>query len=59
MIIRGTPKDINNYYMADNETAFRIEQAGVKPQYIDYDAIYFRITNKLKKVLSKLNLSLN
>ena len=59
MIIRGTPKDMENYYMTDNETAFKIEQAGVKPQYIDYDAIYFRITNKLKKVLTKLNLSLD
>lgn len=54
MIIRGTPKNIDDYYIADKEVAFRLQQAGAKPLYIDYDAIYFKKSNKLIKILKNL-----
>lgn len=57
MIVRGTPKNIDEYYIADKEVAFRLQQAGAKPLYIDYDAIYFKKSNKLIKILKKLGLT--
>lgn len=56
MIIRGTPKDINIYYIADNDIAFKLQQAGLIPVYIDYDATYFKKNKKLEKVLKKLGI---
>ena len=57
MIIRGTPKDLTEFYLADGELAFRLQQAGFKPVYIDEDAVYFRKNKKLQKFLSKFGLS--
>lgn len=54
MIIRDTPSDLSKYYMADGELAFEIHQAGVKPAFIDDEAVYFKKSNKLLKVLKKL-----
>ena len=52
MIIIGTPKDINNYFMADGELAFMLEQAGFLPKYLDDGYVkYFKLNNKLKKFL--------
>lgn len=52
MIIIGTPKDINNYFMADGELAFMLEQAGFLPKYLDDGYVkYFKMNNKLKKFL--------
>lgn len=56
MIIRGTPKNVEDYYMTDGEVAFRLQQAGAKPSYIDYDAVYFKKTKKLFKILKKLGI---
>ena len=56
MIIRGTPKDITEYYLSDGEVAFRLQQAGFKPVYIDEDAIYFKKNKKLQKFLSKFDI---
>ena len=57
MVIRGTPSNISDFYIADNETAFRLQQAGAKPLYVDYDATYFKKTNKLIKILKKLGIT--
>ena len=52
MIIIGTPKDISNYFMADGELAFMLEQAGFLPKYLDDGYVkYFKMNNKLKKFL--------
>ncbi len=56
MIILGIPKDLNNYYMADSETAFLLTQKGMIPKYKDDDVLYFYINKKLLKVLSKLGI---
>lgn len=55
MIIRGTPKNIQEYYLADNDLAFRLQQAGFKPVYIDEDAVYFKKNKKLQKTLEKFD----
>lgn len=56
MVIRGTPKNIEDYYMADNEVAFILHQKGFQPKYIDGDATYFKLNNKLIKTLKNLGI---
>lgn len=57
MIIRDTPSDLDKYYMADEDLAFAIHQAGIKPFYIDNGAVYFKKSNKLDKVLKRLGIT--
>lgn len=54
MIIRDTPDDLSKYFMADEDLAFAIHQAGIKPSYIDNGAVYFKKSNRLEKVLKRL-----
>ncbi len=58
MVIRDVPHDIENYYMADADTAFILHQQGFQPKYIDGNIVYFKINNKLLKTLKKLNVEL-
>lgn len=58
MIIRDTPSDIEKYFVADEEIAFAIHQAGIKPSYIDDGTVYFKKSKKLEKVLKKLDIEL-
>lgn len=55
MIIRDTPSDLEKYFMADEDLAFAIHQAGVAPSYMDNGAVYFKKSNKLDKVLKRLD----
>lgn len=54
MIIRDTPSDLSKYFMADEDLAFAIHQAGVAPSYIDNGAVYFKKSKRLEKVLKRL-----
>lgn len=54
MVIRDTPSDLNKYFMADEDLAFAIHQAGIAPSYMDNGAVYFKKSNKLDKVLKRL-----
>ena len=54
MIIRDTPSDLSKYFMADEDLAFAIHQAGIAPSYIDNGAVYFKKSNRLEKVLKRL-----
>lgn len=56
MIILGMPRDIENYYIADGDIAFRLHQAGFIPKYKDGDALYFKKNKKLLKFLGKNSL---
>ena len=58
MIIRDTPSDLEKYFMADEDLAFVIHQAGIKPDYIDKGAVYFRKSNKLNKLLKRLGVKI-
>jgi hypothetical protein len=57
MVIRDTPSDLEKYFMADGELAFGIQQAGIKPSHIDEGAVYFKKSNRLKKLLKRLGVS--
>lgn len=54
MIIRDTPSDLEKYFMADEDLAFAIHQAGIAPSYMDNGAVYFKKSNRLEKVLKRL-----
>jgi len=52
MIIIGIPHDRENYFMADGDLAFMLEQAGFLAKYLDDNYVkYFKLNNKLKKFL--------
>lgn len=53
MIVRGMPKNISDYYLTDGDEAFRLQQSGVIPAFVDEDAVYFKKNKKLKKALIK------
>lgn len=57
MIIRDTPSDLSKYFMADEDLAFAIHQAGVAPSYIDNGAVYFKKSKRLEKVLKRLGIT--
>lgn len=57
MVIRGTPSNIEDYYIADGDLAFRLQQAGFKPVYIDEDAVYFKKNKKLIQTLQKFGIT--
>lgn len=42
MIIRGTPKNINDYIKVDKYKALELQKQGYTPTYIDLQYIYFR-----------------
>ena len=42
MVIRDTPSDLSKYFMADEDLAFAIHQAGVAPSYMDNGQIQTR-----------------
>lgn len=56
MVIRDTPSDLSKYFMADEDLAFAIHQAGIAPSYMDNGAVYFKRSNKLDKVLKRLGI---
>lgn len=58
MIILGSPADVENYYMADEDTAFVLHQKGFNPVYKDFDAVYFKKNKKLLKALKELEIDI-
>lgn len=58
MVILGSPADVENYYMADEDTAFVLHQKGFNPVYKDFDAVYFKKNKKLLKALKELEIDI-
>ena len=54
MVIRDTPSDLSKYFLADEDLAFAVHQAGIAPSYMDNGAVYFKKSIKLSKVLKRL-----
>lgn len=51
MIIRGVPKDKDNYYRVDKDEKIEIvKRTGIKPRYMDNHYYYFRINEILDKL---------
>lgn len=42
----------------DNELIFRLHQAGIQPAWKDYEVVYFKKSNKLIKLLKKLDIDI-
>lgn len=58
MVIIGSPKNPNDYYLADEEIAFSLHQKGFVPIYKDFDAVYFKKNKKLLKALKELEIEI-
>ena len=51
MIIRETPKDIENYIKVDNAKARFLQGKGFNPLYMDFEFIYFKNNKEIEKAL--------
>ena len=59
MVRLGTPDNISDFFMTDDsELIFRLHQAGFFPAWKDYEVVYFKKTNKLIKLLKKLEIDI-
>lgn len=59
MIRLGTPDDVSSYFMTDDsEVIFRLHQAGHQPVWKDDYCLYFKKSNKLIKLLKKLDIDI-
>lgn len=60
MVRIGTPEDIGAYFMTDDDDLiFRLHQAGFAPVWKDFDVVFFKKTNKLLKLLKKLEIDVD
>ena len=59
MVRLGTPDNISDFFMTDDgEIIFRLHQVGFQPAWKDYEVVYFKKTNKLIKLLKKLEIDI-
>lgn len=55
MIRIGEPSNYELYYVADGEEAIKIHQAGLPPEWKDYEGnLCFKKGKKLEKILNKI-----
>lgn len=59
MVRIGTPENPQDFYMTDDsEIIFRLHQAGFQPMWKDYSVVFFKKSNKLIKLLKKLDIDI-
>lgn len=59
MVRLGTPDNISDFFMTDDsELIFRLHQAGFSPAWKDYSVVFFKKSNKLIKLLKKLDIDI-
>lgn len=60
-IIRlGSPEDVSKFFYTDDpDLIFHLHQAGFIPMWRDEDCVYFKKTNKLIKLLKKLEIDID
>lgn len=56
MVIRGTPDNPQDFYMATDEESFRLQQMGIQPLWFDNGTSFFKKSKRLIKALEKLNI---
>lgn len=56
MVILGVPYNPEDYFMADDQLAFVLQQKGFQPKYFDNGASFFKKNNKLAKVMQELGI---
>lgn len=60
MVRLGAPDNIEAFFYTDDpDLIFRLHQAGFIPMWRDEDCVYFRKTNKLIKLLKKLEIDID
>ena len=59
MVRLGTPDNISDFFMTDDsELIFRLHQSGFQPMWKDYNVVFFKKSNKLIKLLKKLDIDI-
>lgn len=59
MVRLGTPDNIQDFYMTDDsELIFRLHQSGFQPAWKDDGIVFFKKSNKLIKLLKKLDIDI-
>ena len=59
MVRLGTPDNVLGYFMTDDsELIFRLDQAGFSPSWKDESVVFFKKSNKLIKLLKKLDIDI-
>nr|DAR61696.1 MAG TPA: hypothetical protein [Caudoviricetes sp.] len=58
MVVLGIPSNLDDYFVADGDLAFRLQQAGAIPLYRDGDCLYFKKSRKLRKILKRFELEI-
>ena len=59
MVCLGTPDQVSEFFMTDDsEIIFRLHQAGFQPMWKDDSVVFFKKSNKLLKLLKKLDIDI-
>lgn len=59
MVRLGTPDQVSNFFMTDDsELIFHLHQAGFQPTWKDESVVFFKKSNKLIKLLKKLDIDI-
>ena len=59
MVRLGTPDNISDFFMTDDsKLIFRLHQAGQQPAWKDESVVFFKKSNKLIKLLKKLDIDI-
>lgn len=59
MVRLGIPGNQKNFFMTDDsELIYRLHQAGFSPMWKDYEVVFFKKSNKLLKLLKKLDIDI-
>jgi hypothetical protein len=53
MIIRGAPKNKNNFILVDSETTLVLHKNGFIPMYIDENGIYYKKNKEILEFMER------
>ena len=53
MIIRGTPKNKDNYILVDSETTLVLHKNGFIPMYIDENGVYYKKNKEILEFMER------
>lgn len=51
MIIRGTPKDIENFICVNSIQSLSLQKQGFQPMYIDDKGVYYKKTKEIIEIM--------
>lgn len=59
MVRLGIPGNQKDFFTTDDsELIYRLHQAGFSPMWKDYEVVFFKKSNKLLKLLKKLDIDI-